>query len=67
MNLWNIGFAFLAVGIAIPAVYALYKFVLSPIAWYWRLSIIFILVGLVFLTASAVKDRLEASPPEEKV
>ena len=66
MDLWNVGFAFLAAGVAVPIVYALYKFVLTSIPWYWRLSVILVLSGVVILAASAAKDRTEDSSTEEK-
>lgn len=66
MNLWHVGFALLVIGVGIPIVYSLYKFVLVSISWYWRLSIICIILGCVVLLASAVRDRMQSPSPEEK-
>ncbi|KXA99477.1 hypothetical protein AKJ40_03025 [candidate division MSBL1 archaeon SCGC-AAA259M10] len=66
MDLWKIGFALLIIGIAIPIGYGLYQFVLTSIEWYWRISILFIIAGIVTLLASAVQDKLRSTPPEEK-
>ncbi len=66
MDLWKIGFALLIVGVAIPVGYGLYSFVLSSIDWYWRLSVLFIIAGVLTLLASAILDKAKSSPPEEK-
>ncbi|KXA98036.1 hypothetical protein AKJ37_01645 [candidate division MSBL1 archaeon SCGC-AAA259I09] len=66
MNLWKIGFALLIVGIAIPIGYGLYQFVLTPIDWYWRISILFIIAGIITLLASAIQDKTQSTTPEEK-
>ncbi len=66
MNLWHIGFALLVIGVGIPVVYSLYKFVLASIPWYGRLSIICVVVGCIVLLAAAAKDRMQAPSPEEK-
>ena len=66
MDLWKFGFALLIIGIAIPIVYGISQFILYPAEWYWRLSIIFIVAGIVTLLASAIHDRLQSTSPEEK-
>ncbi|KXB05777.1 hypothetical protein AKJ49_00055 [candidate division MSBL1 archaeon SCGC-AAA382A03] len=66
MVLWKIGFALLIVGIAIPIGYGLYQFVLTNMAWYWRISILFVVAGVITLLASAIQDQLQSNPPEEK-
>lgn len=66
MDLWEIGFSLLVIGIAVPIGYGLYQFVLTPVDWYWRLSILFIIAGIITLIGSAVQDKLESSLPEEK-
>ncbi len=66
MDLWKIGFTLLIVGIAIPIGFALYQFVLTPVEWYWRLTILFILAGLIVMLMAAIKDRASSTKPEEK-
>lgn len=66
MDLWKLGFALLMVGIGIPIAYGLYSFVLASISWYWRLSIISIILGCVMLLIAPVKDRMDSETPEEK-
>lgn len=66
MDLWKIGFTLLIVGIAIPIGYSLYQFVLTPVEWYWRLTILFILAGLIVMLMAAIKDRASSTKPEEK-
>lgn len=66
MDLWKIGFALLIIGIVIPIGYGLYEFVLAPIKWYWRLSALFIIAGVLTLLASAIWDKSQSSAPEEK-
>lgn len=66
MDLWKIGFFLLIMGIAIPIGYGLYKFVLTPIEWYWRISLLFILAGIATLLVSAIHDKLQSASPEEK-
>ncbi len=67
MNLWNIGFGFLILGVAIPIAYGLYEFVLASIPWYWRLSVVSFLAGLTLLIVSAISERARSEPPEQKV
>lgn len=67
MNFWIVGFALLAVGIGIPIAYALYEFVLASIPWYWRLSVICILAGVLVLMGAAVRERLSEETPQQKV
>lgn len=67
MDLWNIGFGLLITGIAIPGICALYKFVLTPVDWYWRISLIFVMAGILVLLASAIKEKVQATPPEREV
>ncbi len=68
MDLWKIGFALLIIGIAIPAGYGLYQFIITDwsIAWYWALSITFIIGGSIFLMIAAILDKLKSTTPEEK-
>ncbi|MFO8109606.1 MAG: hypothetical protein R6U17_03655 [Thermoplasmata archaeon] len=66
MDLWRIGFSLLIVGIAIPLGYGLYQFVLTPVAWYWRLTILFIAAGLMVMIVAAIKERASSSKPKEK-
>ena len=66
MDLWKVGFSLLIIGIAIPIGYGLYQFVLTPIDWYWRVSLLFVIAGILVLLASAVQDQLKSTPPEEK-
>jgi len=67
VNLWTIGFALLALGIGIPIAYALYEFVLASIPWYWRLSAICILAGVILLMGAAVRERLSEETPQQRV
>jgi membrane protein implicated in regulation of membrane protease activity len=67
MKLWTVGFALLAVGIGIPVMYGLYEFVLASIPWYWRLSVLLIVVGFLVLLVSAIRDRIRQVTPEQKV
>jgi membrane protein implicated in regulation of membrane protease activity len=67
MNSWHVGFALLVLGVAIPVGYGLYEFVLTPVPWYWRLTILCILAGCLVLLASAIRDRLQMPTPKEKV
>lgn len=66
MNQWKVGFALLIIGIAIPIGYGLYQFVLTPIEWYWRVSILLIIAGIITLLGSAVQDKFKSTTPEEK-
>lgn len=66
MDLWKAGFFLLIIGVGTPIVYGLYSFVLASIPWYWRLSIISIILGCVVLLTAAVRERLESETPEEK-
>ncbi len=66
MNLWNLGLVLLAIGFAIPVAFAAYEFVLTPLEWYWRLSIISLAAGLIILLTSAVLDRLKMRTPKRK-
>ena len=65
--MWQIGFALLALGVAIPVGYGIYEFVLTPLEWYWRLSVLSIAAGCIILLASAIRDRLNMPTPKRKV
>ncbi len=67
IDLWEIGFILLSIGIGIPIAYGVYKFTLSSIAWYWRASVICVILGCGFLILSAARDQMQSSKPEEKV
>lgn len=66
MSSWKIGFALLIIGIAIPLGYGLYQFALSSIDWYWSLSILLIIAGIITLLTSAIIDTIRSPKPEEK-
>jgi len=66
MDLWKLGFGLLIVGLAIPIGYGLYQFVLTPLEWYWRLSVLFIIAGVLILLVSAIIDRIGETKPEER-
>lgn len=66
MDLWKMGFALLIIGIAIPIGYILYQFMVAKIDWYWSLSVLFIVAGILILLASAIRDKVQSSEPEEK-
>jgi len=66
MDLWKLGFGLLIVGLAIPIGYSLYQFVLTPLEWYWRLSVLFIIAGVLILLVSAIIDRIGETKPEER-
>jgi len=67
MKLWYLGFGLLMVGITIPVLYGLYEFVLASVPWYLRFSVILILLGVLILMASAVRDRINQETPEQRV
>ena len=66
MDLWKLGFLLLIIGVGIPLMYGLYSFVLASVAWYWRVSVIFVVSGCIALLAAAVRERMESEIPEEK-
>lgn len=66
MDLWKIGFALLAIGIAIPSGYALYRMLSSSMEWYWILTVILIIGGILVLLAAAIRDAISEPIPEEK-
>ena len=66
MKVWHVGLALLAAGIAIPVMYGLYEFVLASIPWYFRLSVLLVLAGVLVLMASAVRDRMNQETPERR-
>ncbi len=60
------GFLFLGIGLGIPAIYGLYKFIefiLGDVALLVKIPTLLILIGFLFLVVSAVWDRLK----EEKI
>jgi hypothetical protein len=67
MKVWHIGFVLLAAGVAIPVIYGLYEFVLVSVPWYFRLSVLLVLAGVVVLLASAIRDRMNEETPERRV
>lgn len=67
IDLWKIGFVILLIGIGIPLGIAIYEFALADLEWYWTLSVTLVVLGIIILTVSAIKDRLKSSKPEEKV